>query len=75
MSIPVAYRVGDPLDPHPFRRCTSMSNGHFRIPFLPDGQYIITTFHSGRQEADASQQVPVTISGGETARGVDLGKP
>ena len=72
-SMPLLYRSADPLDGPPYRRCMSVSNGHFRFQFLPDGDYVVTIARGGQRTGDPEHQTPVTVSGGKTARDVKLG--
>lgn len=75
MRVPALYRSGESLDGLPFRMSTSVSNGYFRLPFLPDGEYVVTVYYYGRRGGDPEIQVPVTVSGGKAVRGIELGKP
>ncbi len=72
MVFPAIYRAGAAEGEEAFRRCGSISNGRFRISYLPDGLYKLTAIdRKGKPSADYTPQT-VEIKGGSVVRDLEV---
>lgn len=74
-TTPVIFRAQDPPDAPPYRWVSNISNRHFRINYLPDGAYRMTTAGHANEGDLKALVLTFEIENGGTVRGLELESP